>query len=112
MINKIYSFLKSFRYIKLEDDFKNIIFGPEAKLYLKYFKKNYYYIEPTKETIINLKLILPCLFNFFLYLIKKPKLTIKYLKISPRLFFIISLIKIKKIKKTISLVDYNEPIKS
>ena len=108
MINKIYSFLKSFRYIKLEDDFRNIIFGPEAKLYLKYFKKNYYYIEPTKETIINLKLILPCLFNFFLYLIKKPKLTIKYLKISPRLFFIISLIKIKKIKKTISLVDYNE----
>ena len=107
-MNKLLIFFKSFKYINLKNNYKNIIFGPEAKAYLKYFKKNYFYIEPTKETIINISLIIPSLYLFFFYLIKNPLLTIKYLRLSPRLFLFISFIKIKKIKKIITLVDYNE----
>ena len=107
-MNKLLIFFKSFKYISLKNNYKNIIFGPEAKAYLKYFKKNYFYIEPTKETIINISLIIPSLYLFFFYLIKNPLLTIKYLRLSPRLFLLIAFIKIKKIKKIITLVDYNE----
>ena len=107
-MNKLLKFFKSLKYISLKNNYKNVIFGPEAKAYLKYFKKNYFYIEPTKETIINIRLIIPCLFLFFFYLIKNPLITIKYLRLSPRLFLLISFIKIKKIKKIITLVDYNE----
>ena len=67
-MNKLLIFFKSFKYINLKNNYKNIIFGPEAKAYLKYFK-NYFYIEPTKETIINISLIIPSLYLFF-YLIK------------------------------------------
>ena len=98
-MNKLLIFFKSFKYINLKNNYKNIIFGPEAKAYLKYFKKNYFYIEPTKETIINISLIIPSLYLFFFYLIKNPLLTIKYLRLSPRLFLFISFIKIKKKKK-------------
>lgn len=106
-MKKFLNFIKSFQYIGLEEKFKIIVFGPEAKSYLKYFKRNFYYIEPTKKTIFNFKLIIPCCFFFIFFFIKKPILTIKYLKISPKLFLLISFIRINKIDKIITLVDYN-----
>ena len=107
-MSKFSNFIKSFRYISLEGNYKSIFFGPEAKEYLKFFKKNYFYVEPTKETIFNIKLVLPFFVFFFFFLIRKPLLTIKYIKISPRLFLLIAFIKIKKINKIITFVDYNE----
>ena len=106
-MKKFLNFIKSFQYIGLGEKFKIIVFGPEAKSYLKYFKRNFYYIEPTKKTIFNFKLIIPSFFYFIFFLIKKPLLTIKYLKISIRLFLLISFIRINKIEKIITLVDYN-----
>ena len=64
---KILNFIKSFQYIGLGEKFKIIVFGPEAKSYLKYFKRNFYYIEPTKKTIFNFKLIIPCFFYFIFF---------------------------------------------
>ena len=62
-MSKFLNFIKSFRYISLEGNYKSIFFGPEAKEYLKFFKKNYFYVEPTKETIFNIKLVL----TFFVF---------------------------------------------
>ena len=100
-MKKFLNFIKSFQYIDLGEKFKIIVFGPEAKSYLKYFKRNFYYIEPTKKTIFNSKLI-PYVFRVFFI---KALLTIKYLKFNRH--FINFIYKTNKIEKIITLVDYN-----
>lgn len=95
------------RLLNLKENHQILIIGPEAKKYLKYFKKNYYYVDPSSEVIFSGLLFVYAIIFFFFYLIKKPFFLIKIFRLWPKIFFIIALIKIKKIKKIISLVDYN-----
>ena len=107
MLEKIITFIKSWKYIDLKKSHKIIVFGPEAKEYLSYFEKNYYWCDPLKENIFNIRLLLPGLKYFLILFIKKPIKLFKFVKLWPTIFTLVALIKINKIKNLISLVDYN-----
>ena len=48
-MKKFLNFIKSFQYIGLEEKFKIIVFGPEAKSYLKYFQKKFLLYRANKK---------------------------------------------------------------
>ena len=108
MLKKIFINLTSWQFVTIKDDYKIIIFGPEAKSQLNYFKKNFFYFNLNKNNIFNFKLIFPGIIYFLSLLATRPFILLKYTKLWPKLFFLIAIIKLKKIKKLICLVDYNQ----
>ena len=99
--------MTSWEHVNISNNHKLIVIGPEAKSQLKYFIKNYFYLDLYKNNIFNIKLIFPGIIYFLSIFLKKPFVLIKYLKFWPKLFFVISLIRFKKVEKLICLVDYN-----